>query len=539
MNVQSKMSYQPMLLGFDNATGSPASESGPMLCETQVGVMTEPCGLPVVLASLSAPPGSEKEPATNGTSGLHSSNSSMPADRQSYLGSRSRVVTSSDGHRVILITCGVCQTEKSCEEFRTHGSRRRFRGTCKDCQNEQERKRRLVNETRTSGQRKDWRRKNRASALVSSARCRARTAGLQFDLDTENIQTRIDAGRCELTGIHFDLDGDWNSPSLDRIDPNGGYTADNIRVIITALNVMMNKWGAGRVLVIADAMRQKTAIRQASENLTRSLQEKLKQTTDRLGSTLFRLTWKEQVTPSGRVLPLLRASALPISDTVFSSWPTPRANDAEKHGNVADGPCNGLVAAANLTSWPTPTANNYEIKDEEKLNQRRIACKERNGNGNGFGYTLAQAAMLTGWATPRSQEIDEIPEKRQERNARHLAVGKMKGIGTANLSTQVKLASWTTPAERDYKDTLGMATVGIDPDGSERSRLDQLPRQAQLTDSGETQSGFTADQSQDTPKEVIGQLDPAHPRWLMALPPEWCDCAVMAMESMQKSPKNS
>jgi len=60
------------------------------------------------------------------------------------------------------------------------------------------------------------------------------------------------------------------------------------------------------------------------------LQEKLKQTTDRLGSTLFRLTWKEQVTPSGRVLPLLRASALPISDTVFSSWPTPRAKRCGK-----------------------------------------------------------------------------------------------------------------------------------------------------------------------------------------------------------------
>jgi len=115
----------------------------------------------------------------------------------------------------------------------------------------------------------------------------------------------------------------------------------------------------------------------------------------------------------------------------------------------------------------------------------------------------------------------------------------MKGIGTANLSTQVKLASWTTPAERDYKDTLGMATVGIDPDGSERITT------GSATEAGPV-NGFWRDAEwvycrpeQDTPKEVIGQLDPAHPRWLMALPPEWCDCAVMAMESMQKSPKNS
>ena len=44
----------------------------------------------------------------------------------------------------------------------------------------------------------------------------------------------------------------------------------------------------------------------------------------------------------------------------------------------------------------------------------------------------------------------------------------------------ISLASWYSPAERDYKDTPGMATTGMNPDGSERSRLDQLPRQVML-----------------------------------------------------------
>lgn len=80
-----------------------------------------------------------------------------------------------------------------------------------------------------------------------------------------------------------------------------------------------------------------SSISSTSAALQSSLESKLRAKTDSIGSTLYRLTWKQRDMPSGRQICALRASALRTSDKGRSGWPTPRAVDGEKNSRTAEG----------------------------------------------------------------------------------------------------------------------------------------------------------------------------------------------------------
>lgn len=98
----------------------------------------------------------------------------------------------------------------------------------------------------------------RASKLLRAALTRAQQKGLPMDITHEWIKERLVEGVCAVTGLPFVLEINRTrkhprAPSLDRIDSTKGYTQDNVRVVLWAVNAGCMEWGLDEYLAIAGA----------------------------------------------------------------------------------------------------------------------------------------------------------------------------------------------------------------------------------------------------------------------------------------------